>query len=62
MMMGNIEVGDIVKIGKSGTHHEALQLSGSKPSALLRWGTDDWCWWPLAELSVCHKGQTDLFK
>jgi len=61
MTMDSIEVGDIVIIGKSGTRHEVLKLSERRPSALLRWGTDDWCWWPLAELSVCHKGQTDLF-
>ncbi len=61
MMMDYIEAGDIVKIGKSGTRHEVLKLSERKSSALLRWGTDDWCWWPLAELSVCHKGQADLF-
>jgi len=62
MIMDNIEIGDIVKIGKSGTRHAVLQLSGSKPSALLRWGVDDWCWWPLAELTVCWKGQKDLFR
>jgi len=57
-----IDVGDIVKIGKSGTRHDVLQLSSSKPSALLRWGVDDWCWWPLTELTIYHKGQEDLFR
>ncbi len=50
MDVKKITVGDIVKIKSQSTKRMVYQTN--KTSALISWGQLDYCWWPLAELSI----------
>ncbi|MEE8058585.1 MAG: hypothetical protein V3T17_12220 [Pseudomonadales bacterium] len=62
-LVGEFGIGANVKIRARNSKHRIIEFLHKKThvSALLIWGENDTCWWPVSELKLVDEKQSDLF-